>query len=485
MEDLRLFKKKCSPSNQKVSVSDIISFVKTFPEEGYDCIAKHRDMLNHVPNKEEKILFLAEVAKRPEINSHERSYLAVTIFNHGYIEVCYSCFAVAVTDPTMLVQYRIEASKYLFMSEVDSYIELAKNTIKEIVTSHHFDEVFRYRIIASFLSRTGISTLLNAEKIKVPMNKSFVKDLLLVFFNDQENSTRGRILAASALVELEEESCITWLLNLAKDTAAEEDERADAADVLIRLGPDPVRREALRIITDLGFGARDDDTGEFFRKRNFYQNRQNVHTTSIIESAKETILRIVTENQRPFYEAHAEVVALIGRSSLEHKNKMFKALDRISVDTATFTDRKITLSQVFISVWERIRDSSKPEEKQELEKRLCQELIDMSNTCATGHMTKLVNVLSVYDNAIKISWRDQIEANIAGRVQARMKKEQNAEDILVGMLDTATEEEKQIYRIFLFKVIPEIREEMHDEFKEYMSSIEFFSYFEEAASKWT
>src|SRR5271154_7106604 len=117
MEDLRLFKKKCSPSNQKVSVSDIISFVKTFPEEGYDCIAKHRDMLNHVPNKEEKILFLAEVAKRPEINSHERSYLAVTIFNHGYIEVCYSCFAVAVTDPTMLVQYRIEASKYLFMSE--------------------------------------------------------------------------------------------------------------------------------------------------------------------------------------------------------------------------------------------------------------------------------------------------------------------------------------------------------------------------------
>ena len=56
--------------------------------------------------------------------------------------------------------------------------------------------------------------------------------------------------------------------------------------------------------------------------------------------------------------------------------------------------------------------------------RLIDELIDMADTCSTGHANRLVNTFSgVGMNGLflRIPWKDQIESNIAGRLTAKAR----------------------------------------------------------------
>lgn len=62
-------------------------------------------------------------------------------------------------------------------------------------------------------------------------------------------------------------------------------------------------------------------------------------------------------------------------------------------------------------------------EKDELIKRLKEELYDMCGTCSTGFASRLINVLSGYDDFnIKISFIDQIVSNFIARVNHQIQK---------------------------------------------------------------
>ena len=60
------------------------------------------------------------------------------------------------------------------------------------------------------------------------------------------------------------------------------------------------------------------------------------------------------------------------------------------------------------------------ETKGMLEDRLLQELMEMSETCSSGHAGRFVNVFAGVDADINISYEDQITANLAGRIKARI-----------------------------------------------------------------
>jgi hypothetical protein len=57
-------------------------------------------------------------------------------------------------------------------------------------------------------------------------------------------------------------------------------------------------------------------------------------------------------------------------------------------------------------------------------KRLFEELEDMSGTCSSGFLSRLVNVVSGFDEnlSIRISWQDQIISNFVARLNSLAQK---------------------------------------------------------------
>ena len=79
-----------------------------------------------------------------------------------------------------------------------------------------------------------------------------------------------------------------------------------------------------------------------------------------------------------------------------------------------------TLSTIIVKLWSYIKNN---ENKKEMKKRLLEELEDMSGTCSSGFLSRLINVLSGFGEFdIYISWDDQIISNFAGRLNSYARK---------------------------------------------------------------
>ncbi len=148
------------------------------------------------------------------------------------------------------------------------------------------------------------------------------------------------------------------------------------------------------------------------------------------------------------------------------KHLAYKALNRVSIDTATFTKYRVNIAEIFVHVWIRIK-KYQDEQRAELEKRMVEELVDMADTCSSGHSGRFINVLSIYDETIRISWDDQIKSNIVGRLMARIrdiKDEELRAQVSLGMLDDADDADKKAYRNFIETTLEILKKELHEEF---------------------
>ena len=75
------------------------------------------------------------------------------------------------------------------------------------------------------------------------------------------------------------------------------------------------------------------------------------------------------------------------------------------------------MSNILLKVWTYI--DTHDEHKEEMLKRLLEELEEMSDTCSTGFVTRLVNTISGFGEFnIRISFEDQIISNFTGRLNA-------------------------------------------------------------------
>jgi hypothetical protein len=391
-------------------------------------------------------------------------------------------------DETIMLDHRLEVCRYLFVIEE---VELAQTCLLDIIEDVTLDSEYRYRIIAGYLSKTGISTVLNATKFKIPYNEEFVYGLQIIFFANKKNDSEDRILSGQFLLQCQlcppenQGAILDELYNLAQ-TANDEKLQADAADVILRLGSHEWRDKARAVIIALGKAA--DGT-----RKTIYDDEQNTHDEQLTKSVEEALEQFLKQAIKieGFHEVFRKITALINahRPSPTARHLILKALNRISVDTATFTSKKVTMAEVLCHVWARI-EKHKGEQRLELEKRLLQELQEMAGWCGTGHAWRLVNVLSGYDKEVqlKISWDAQVKANISGRMLARMRQKSDHEqqDLRLGMLKDETGPERETYLKFAKPAITELRHEMQKEFVEgrWLTSTEFRDLFEKYAGEW-
>ena len=100
------------------------------------------------------------------------------------------------------------------------------------------------------------------------------------------------------------------------------------------------------------------------------------------------------------------------------ENKIRSSLNRIFMDRSLYLGS--TLSIITVKIWSYIQAN---EFKSEMIKRLFEELEEMSGTCASGFLSRLVNCLSGFGELqITISIEDQLIANFIGRLNAYSRK---------------------------------------------------------------
>ena len=159
------------------------------------------------------------------------------------------------------------------------------------------------------------------------------------------------------------------------------------------------------------------------------------------------------------------------------------ALARISIDRAVYGHSNMGLSTILAKVWTYIQNS---EYREELQKRLIEELVESNEKCSTGYAGRLVNTLSGFDEkmSVGISFEDQIIANLEGRLNARIRMlddEEMVDKILEEMTIPVIEYDKRSHFLRFFREhISKIREEMYSEFCGHMDDTDYDFYFRKA-----
>lgn len=206
------------------------------------------------------------------------------------------------------------------------------------------------------------------------------------------------------------------------------------------------------------------------KSKTIYNDTQNVHTTEINNSVK-----IATKKLIDWYENYCNQIDktnqiihnfndiknyILSKTKEVDKTDLENVFNRIENDISTF-NINITLKQVFIALFTWIQNN---EHKLELENILIHELLEAYGYCASGHLSRMINVLQGFslDFEIKISTYDQCNSVVTNYVNKKLQETTN-EEIHDGMLTKSDKYINFIHSIINSK-IDEWKTEYGDEF---------------------
>jgi hypothetical protein len=369
----------------------------------------------------------------------DREKLAYEALNH----VC------ATLDKDLATPFKVETICRLMKNE--TYKRESLKYFLQIINNQVLDCDYRYK------------TILSLEKRGLILKDYFIFESCIEFLRHSFNFVMYQILACQNLLqnykfEGENEKYRSFveftLLGFAKDANLDYNLRADAADTLLNLGTEEMKKEGREIIYFLGqvYGSAD----------TVFKNAQNVHVEEIEKSVLEIIKNLSNyptlkvDNEIVDFEfVRDDIVKCIqdlfiecsksNCSNGEHRDeendedkenkeikfcskgceimheKKFKiklAFNRISMDKALYFNN--SLSNILVKVWSYI---VKSECREEMQKRLIEELEEMSGTCSSGFASRIVNSITGFGEFnIHISWEDQIVSNFSGRLNAYARK---------------------------------------------------------------
>lgn len=383
--------------------------------------------------------------------------------------------------------YKIDFVKMLMSG--DNYREKAKSYFCEIIEDLNLDCEYRYKAILGLEYK---DEKLDEEKFKRMLY--FIKEANLCFLKNNMNKVQYRILAGQYLLQkcdivAERNDIESVLLGFARDEALEYNLRADSTDVLLQLGSEETKKIAQGIILQLGVGNKN--------VFSVYDNAQNVHTKEVEESVVQALEFLQTFQVMKYRGktitidfVENKVAELIeeekkrGVDMREKGEKIRVAFNRIVMDRALYSKYNCTLSHILLQVWTYL---SGHKNEEDIKKRLVEELVEMAGTCSSGFASRIINTISGFgDFSLKISWHDQIIANLAGRLNARIRDMDNLtiqEKVLEEMTIPSSDYSlRKNFLKFFRKTVSSIREEMYKEFKDHITDSDYDLYFRSAVS---
>lgn len=369
--------------------------------------------------------------------------------------------------------------------ELLPYVEkfVLNDSIDEKIRFHvlytHFehDDNLKTRLLCNF-TNCGISIQMKGQVYKT-----------LVFCNDSEIIDR----------------IANDILKIIENRELSDRDRANMADIILnaKVFEKEIKERAQQIIRELGGNT-----------LNIYENKENAHTESFKESVLKFIeyLKNLKESQVPYdyvkyqlkqhakkqyrktttsvktisfkkdkFQVQDSYVVENEEDYSEEEKAIAKALYNIEHDSTKFDyiEEKypgFTLMELMIRLYMLVLNANV-----EILKRLLEELIEMADVCSSGYLVNLVNVFSGFElNGeifnLNMSWQDQIAAYLGHRINCAIQNEENCDEILAEMTNKSILE-KPCYRKMLREQFSRIRQELFEEFHEYITDEEFDTYF--------
>ena len=312
-----------------------------------------------------------------------------------------------------------------------------------------------------------------------------LEGLLEGFIHNPMNPTSYKILACQyGMIYYKENLAFQlFLLNLLNNHNINYNYRADSCDIILRYGDDDSKQVAKDVLYNLSLNGQ-------LETRTIYDNAQNVHNDSIEKSTMVMLgelTRLVQEKMAPDTAINEFTTYLDNsKNGEETKTKVKQSLKRIIVDRAMYGRNNMTLISIFIKVWCYMK---KHEHREELEKRLVEELEDTFELCSSGYITRMLNSLSgITELGLSISFEDQIIANMGARLNKKINEIEDEDlkgDILMEMsIPSQCYTERVKFLKFFRTNISDIRTELYQDFKEYLSDTDFDLYTKKAIMKY-
>jgi hypothetical protein len=376
---------------------------------------------------------------------------------------------------------------------VDTVLYLIKNDLKVSTTTEQISYKHDAReYLSTIVNDTTIETLYrfkliqqleNVLKTSSELFYYYANEISKRFIESNYNHVFYRVICAQYIFQKCEEYLFpfvnTFLLETASMGDLDEDIRADACDILLAYGTPENVENARIILFVLGGGER--------ARNNVFKNSQNVHNQKIEESVEKliefiSIYQPVNVTPFSFEKVKEELEKLIEEQPSDKQEILKNAMIRITIDRAIYGKMNLTLIHIITKMWTYIQDS---ECKVELEKRLLEELIDSNNKCSSGYVSRIVNTLSGFGElSVQISFEDQIVSVLETRLNKKLNEEEKEEDMDL-ILDEMTlpvrfYEKRGNFLRFFRKHISKIREDMFQEFHNYISDDQYDLYFRKA-----
>lgn len=476
------------------SISSRLKSLQTLFDKNKDlsmeCVNKISSMFMFTPNSIFRSLLTDIVNSNMDINI--RTECARAIYDDNKKDG-YRCFNLISSEmesfPTPL---RLDIIRTLM--ETDLYYDRTVSLLKDIINNKNLECEYRYKCLLSIQNDNTRSYI-----------PKYLDDAYIAFVKNNSTYTRYRILGSQYILQHKsisidiktdiEKICISF----ATDPDLDYNLRADAADLLVRSGSNSSKDIGRDIITLLGRNSNGLTT--------VYTNRQNVHDKDIEENIKQFILHIssirLSTGSDGKYTTFADVQKEIEQLVLDGDFDSIKSIDeddnkkssldkvnssllRISIDQ-TIYDGCQTLQSIFNKVWSIIKSH---EYVDVLKRRMIEELIDMADTCSSGHISRIINVLSGFEVegksiGINIGWNKQIQSNLLARLNAKIKNikdEDYKSTILDEMITSGSITNKPKLSLFFRDNLLSIRDEMHKEFVDdgYIDSDSFEEHFRNA-----
>lgn len=361
------------------------------------------------------------------------------------------------------------------------------------------------KIIPAIITRTFGKKLIPCDGLEM---KEFVLPISIIFVRDPTNHIRSRIMACSIMYECGDESVKTeayqFLMGVGADTTFSEDERADALDKITFLAGDRAEEKtaARKLLMDLGTESQ--DTGFKNKIKTIYNNSQNVHDDTVNSAVIDFINSFDPYKEiHSFSEVESEIAALYQTYSTSASDikKARSAIYRCFIDHSRFGNDAWPVKKIFCYIWSLVQDYRESKKIKVdgkllkgaavadlLEKRFVEALIEMGDTCTTGHVSRLAQVMDGFGLEIRISYRDQIKSNVSGRIQALVRDEPDEairDQLALGAMDDADADSRKIYRKWMEGKLNLLVKELWKEFSTVkgMKKAEFDEAFGEAAKE--
>jgi hypothetical protein len=162
-------------------------------------------------------------------------------------------------------------------------------------------------------------------------------------------------------------------------------------------------------------------------------------------------------------------------------DQIANSLHRFTLDQGLYSSFACSLLTICCKCFTKIQSHA---QKDLLFQRFCEELTDMSDTCSSGHLIRLINVFSGIEGGITINIKDEIKSVMQHRVTQLIQKQ--TPEVQEQIIEELEKKDQEIIMKFLYKEMAILHDIMREEYRDCnLTDNQFTEYFRNAILHYT